>query len=304
MQSRQKILVIDDSKPIQMLIRARLGDEPVDLHFASDGDTGLRMAREVGPDLILLDVEMPGTSGFDVCVTLKSDAQTMHVPVIFLTGATSTDEKIRGLDLGAVDYVTKPFEPAELRARVRASLRTKFLVDLLAKKAQIDGLTGLWNRAFFDSRLAQEAALTARTGAPLSVLLLDVDHFKSVNDRFGHPFGDTVLRSVAQVVVDAGRTTDVVCRYGGEEIAMVAPNTGLTGAALLAERIRSRIAAMGLSHRGAPVQVTASIGVSPVAPGPANQAVADADAALYRAKQAGRNRVETCVPTETTNAAA
>ncbi len=291
--SRQKILVIDDSKPIQMLIRARLGDEPVDLHFANDATTGLVSAAELMPDLILLDVDLPDASGFEVCTRLKADVRTMHVPIIFLTGATGTDEKIRGLDMGAVDYVTKPFEPAELRARVRASLRTKFLMDLLAKKAQIDGLTGLWNRAYFDSRLTQEATLLSRTGTPLAVVLLDVDHFKSINDRFGHPFGDTVLRAVAQAAVDVARTTDVVCRYGGEEFAIIAPNTGHEGATMLAERVRSRIEQMELSHRGSPLRVTASLGLSTVQPGAPLPAVAAADAAMYHAKQKGRNRVET-----------
>ena len=140
---RQKVLIIDDSKMITSLVQARLADEPIDVFIATGGEQGLKMAMEVQPDLILLDVEMPKPDGFTVCRELMSRTEMMQIPVIFLTGATSSEEKIKGLELGAIDYITKPFDPAEMRARVRASLRTKYLLDLLAKKAQIDGLSGL-----------------------------------------------------------------------------------------------------------------------------------------------------------------
>src|SRR3954463_6471255 len=143
----QKLLVIDDSPDIQALLLVRLKDEPITLHFASSGEEGLAMAAELKPDVILLDVHMPGTDGYEVCRKFKANPQTINTPIIFISGADSTEEKIQGLELGAADYVTKPFDPAELRARVRASLRTAYLMDLLSRKAMIDGLTGLWNRS-------------------------------------------------------------------------------------------------------------------------------------------------------------
>ena len=233
----QKLLAIDDSESIHALLRVRLRDESVEIFSALDGSSGLEMAKQVGPDLILLDVEMPGSNGFAVCHELKRDPSTNSIPVIFLSGAGATDEKIRGLDAGAVDYITKPFDAAELRARVRAGLRTKFLLDLLSKKAMIDGLTGLWNRAYFDQRLAAETSLAIRSGRPLAVIMADIDYFKRVNDRFGHPCGDEVLRTVGQILSDSCRKEEVVCRYGGEEFGIVVPNSAAADAAGLARGV-------------------------------------------------------------------
>src|SRR4051794_2620713 len=159
----QKVLIIDDSPEIQVLLRARLKDEPISMHFADSGVTALAMVDELKPDIILLDIEMPEMDGYEVCRRLKAIPQMVNVPIIFISGADSTEEKIRGLDLGAADYVTKPFDPAELRARVRVALRTAYLMDLLARKAMIDGLTGLWNRSYLDTRLSAEIAHARRT---------------------------------------------------------------------------------------------------------------------------------------------
>jgi diguanylate cyclase (GGDEF)-like protein len=200
------------------------------------------------------------------------------------------------LDLGAVDYITKPFEPAELRARVRASLRTKYLTDLLSRKAMIDGLTGLWNRTYFDSRLESELSLSRRSGRPLSCILLDLDHFKKLNDRYGHPFGDEVLRSVGKLLIDSCRDEDIACRYGGEEFVILTPNVPAQGAVELAERLRAAIESMILSHRGKAVPVTCSMGVSDVGHTPPPTIVELADEALYAAKHGGRNRVVVLTP--------
>jgi two-component system, cell cycle response regulator len=287
----QKLLVIDDSESIHALLRVRLRDEPVEIVSALDGVRGLETAKRISPDLILLDVEMPGSNGFAVCQELKRDALTNSVPVIFLTGASSTDEKIRGLDAGAVDYITKPFDAAELRARVRAGLRTKFLLDLLNKKAMIDGLTGLWNRAYFDQRLAAETSLAVRTRRPLSVVMADIDHFKRINDRFGHPCGDEVLRTVGQILSESCRAEEVVCRYGGEEFGIVVPNSPVADAAALAGRFNRVIASHEFICRGVRAPLTCSFGVAELAQG--GDMVELADQALYQAKQNGRNRVET-----------
>lgn len=290
------ILVIDDSPDIHALLRVRLRPEEVRLECALDARTGLRMARELQPDLILLDVDLGDASGFDVCRVLKFEDATSRLPVIFLTGAGDVQAKVQGFELGAVDYVTKPFEPAELRARVRAALRTKRYQDLLAERARVDGLTGLWNRAHFDLRLAEEMSHQPRSGRPVSLLLVDVDHFKRVNDTHGHPFGDTVLRTVAATLALGRREADVTCRYGGEEFAIILPGTDAAGAIATAERVRVDIASLRLKREGQPVPVTASIGLAavehsrPDAASPA-QLVEAADRALYAAKQGGRDRV-------------
>lgn len=304
--SKQRVLIIDDSPPIHLLIRARLSGEPVELVGVENGAAGLKLVREQSFDLVLLDVEMPQLSGFDVCGQLKSDPATASIPVIFLTGAATTEHKIKGLELGAVDYVTKPFDPAELRARVRAALRLKFLFDLLGRKAQIDGLTGLWNRQYFDARLLEYESLARRTGHPLACLMVDVDGFKSVNDTWGHSFGDEVLRAVASTLTDVVRMEDNVCRYGGEEFVLLLPNTSVSGAVTLAERIRERVADIALLRNAKPVTVTASIGVAGFDPTAGVSMTDRADAALYTAKRDGRNRVVAdgaCAPAVTASAA-
>lgn len=299
---RQKLLIIDDSRTITSLVQARLADEPIEVFVASDGVSGLQRASEVLPDLILLDVDMPQPDGFAVCRELKTRPETMQIPVVFLTGVSSAEEKIRGLELGAVDYITKPFDPAELRARVRASLRTKYLLDLLSKKAQIDGLSGLWNRGYFDHRLRTEISLCRRTRDPLSIVMADIDHFKQINDQHGHPSGDEVVRRVGQLLMESVRTEDIVCRYGGEEYAVILPNTPAAQAAVVAERMRLKIVEHEVKVHGASLQVTASFGVCG-AELDAADCVIHADEALYRAKRSGRNRVEIAMPDTTASAA-
>ena len=286
----QRVLVIDDSEMIHKLVRARLADEPVEIHCATDADTGIALATRIDPDLILLDVEMPGCDGFEACRRLKQDAVLSCIPVVFLTGMSTPAQKVQGLELGAVDYVTKPFDPAELRARVRAALRTKYLMDLLAKRAMIDGLTGLWNRACFEQRLAAELSLSRRAGHPLACAMMDLDHFKQLNDQHGHPFGDEVLRGVAQVLLDAARAEDVVCRYGGEEFVILVPNADADRAFAMGQRVCDAVARRLFISRRTPVEVTCSIGVADNLENRGARMVELADKALYLAKQRGRNR--------------
>jgi diguanylate cyclase (GGDEF)-like protein len=287
----QKLLIIDDSPDIHELVTLWLADEPLEFFSCATGMEGVAEVARLSPDLVLLDVDLPDVDGFEVCRRLKADAATASIPIVFLTGASSTDEKLCGLELGAVDYVTKPFDPAELRARVRISLRTKALVDMLSRKAMVDGLTGLFNRAYFDQSLAQHLSSVARGGNPFACMLIDIDHFKSINDRFGHPFGDRVLRSVAAELASDCRQQDIVCRYGGEEFVFLTPGQTIKGAQVLAERKRVAIEQIPFSHEGRPVQVTCSIGVSDTTAGPPHEVVASADACLYQAKNSGRNRV-------------
>jgi diguanylate cyclase (GGDEF)-like protein len=293
----QRILTIDDSPEIHAIVDARFKHEGVEMLHASDGEDGMRQARERRPDLILLDVDMPGLSGFEVCRLLKSDPDTSSVPIIFLTGANQVDAKVRGFELGGIDYVTKPFESAELRARVRAALRTKRLQDMLAARAQIDALTGLSNRAHFNQRIEEDVRAAHRYARPVSLVLIDVDHFKNLNDTYGHPFGDRVLQRLGEELLACSRTTDLACRYGGEEFALILSETTRAGALVAAERARLKISALELSERGTIVRITASLGTatSDDLPGGEGLTVATllkaADDGLYKAKRGGRNQV-------------
>jgi diguanylate cyclase (GGDEF)-like protein len=295
MNTKPTLLLIDDAQMMHGLVRTCLDIDEVDLHSAYDGEQGLAMARQLVPDLILLDVEIPVPDGFEVCRRLKEDPALQHIPVIFLTAMHSTEQKIRGLNSGAIDFVTKPFETGELQARVRVSLRNKELLDLLNKKAMIDGLTGLWNRGYLNERLTEEVASARRHKRQLSLIMIDADHFKSINDVYGHGFGDIALRGIASVVQDCCRTEDVACRYGGEEFAIILRDTDALAARVVAERIRTAVAASPFTRGAISVNATVSIGVAEWSP-IAEDMVERADQALYAAKQAGRNRV-TIAPT-------
>jgi len=292
----QTVLVIDDSPDIHTLLDVRLRPEGLLLLHALGADEGLAKALETRPDLILLDVDLPLVTGFEVCKRLKEDSGTASIPIIFLTGASEVIAKVRGFDLGAVDYVVKPFDAAELRARVRAALRTKRFHDLLAARSQVDGLTGVWNRMYFDQRFAEEIAAATRYGRAVALIMLDLDHFKGLNDSFGHPFGDQVLQAVGDVLHTALRATDAPCRFGGEEFALILTETDERAASSAAERVRERIARCAFRPKDKPVQVTASLGVASSSLFDAqslavSNMVLAADDALYRAKHEGRNRV-------------
>jgi two-component system cell cycle response regulator len=287
-----KILVIDDAPEIHTLIKIGLAREPVEVHSAFDGPSGLAATHALRPDLILLDVEMPGANGFAVCVALKACEATREIPVIFLTVSATTDEKVRGLNLGATDYVTKPFSSTELCARVRAALRTMRLVELLSKKAMIDSLTGLWNRSYLDSQLSVQLAAARQVGQPLSCVMADIDQLQAINETYGHGFGDDVFRAIAALITQLCRVEDVPCRWGGDEFAILLPNTKLQDAANLAERIRLGVEGISLCCCDTPVKVTCSLGVAELR-GPFTLSVIErADESLHRAKHAGRNRIE------------
>ena len=295
----QTVLAIDDSPEIHQLLKVRLKNLDVILSHADCGFDGFEQALASNPDLILLDVMMPDASGFDICRKLKATTETRNIPVIFLTGASDVDQKVLGFDVGAVDYIQKPFDSAELNARVRAALRTKRFQDMLAQRAMIDGLTGLWNRAHFDQRMHEEVAAAARYDRPLSLIMMDVDKFKNLNDNHGHPFGDEVLQAVGDVLQDSARTSDWPCRYGGEEFGLILRETDLEGANIMAERVREEIESLHLRNKSQLVSVTASFGVvsSTLCMNPCDLSskwmIESADRALYASKEGGRNRVST-----------
>jgi diguanylate cyclase (GGDEF)-like protein len=287
-------LIIDDNVDALEVAKTRLSKENLDIVCAEGGISGLDMARREKPDLILLDLEMPDMSGFDVCRALKSELDLCMIPVLFLSGSTTAEDKVKGLDLGAVDYVTKPFDTFELRARVRAALRTKHLQDLLIEHAHIDPLTGLPNRRALMERLRVEWSRIERHGGRLSFIMADIDHFKQINDIYGHHIGDQMLQEVAAVIARQCRKLDMPSRYGGEEFGIIVPEESVAGAKILAERCRKNIEEASVTVKGERIRTTASFGVADAADLTATQTLMKrADDALYEAKNAGRNQVKT-----------
>jgi diguanylate cyclase (GGDEF)-like protein len=291
-EMRPVALLIDDSPDVQKLLTMRLRGEGIDVLSAGDGVEGLRLVREAMPSVVLLDIDMPGMDGFEVLRTLKDTDATLHVPVIMLSGLHSPHDKVTAFDLGAVDFITKPFDVTELRVRVRSALRVSHLLRMLAQRAQIDGLTGLYNRAHFNQRWDEEVSATQRHSRPLSLALFDLDHFKSVNDTYGHPAGDAVIQGLAKLLQRECRQSDVACRYGGEEFALIMPETLPQDAAAVCERVRESLSAI-VWPRHPERSVTCSVGVagSQASAVPAERWLEVVDRNLYRAKKEGRNRV-------------
>jgi len=291
-----KVLVIDDAESFRALVGRVLGPENVALAEARDGRDGFAQARAIRPDLILLDVQLPGGDGFEVLRQLQCDPATRSIPVMFLSSFVDPAVVTRGLDLGAVDFIAKSSTPEELRARVRAALRTKFKRDELERQAHLDGLTGLGNRLALEERLEADWEGARRRGAAMAILIADLDRFKLVNDCDGHPGGDRLLRATARVLRDSVRGGDFLSRYGGDEFVVVAHDCGLAGAMAVGERFRAAVAALGPPDSPASGPATVSVGVAASEPGDdgPQEILGRADAALYRAKSAGRDSVWAC----------
>ena len=291
----RRVLVVDDSPDDRLLLRERLAEERIEVDEAADGATAMAICLSRPPDLVLLDLGLPDCDGLDLLTSLKRSPATRSVPVIVVSGMSSTDRKVRGLESGAVDFVTKPYDAIELRARVAAALRTKAIRELLERRAYFDCLTGLANRTALEERLRSEWAQHLRRQTPLSLLMGDLDHFKRINDRHGHAAGDIVLREVAERIRGAVRDTDFAARFGGEEIVVVAPVCDDSGARMIAERLRASVCARPIGRGASAVIVTMSIGLatsdSRLAPPNATTLIDRADTALYHAKAAGRNQV-------------
>jgi len=305
---KANLLLIDDSEAQSSQIIESLQRLGYAVQRASSGAEGLRMAREKMPDLVLLDVVMPDIDGFAVCRWLKVNMDTRDIPVIMLTVRTAVADRIAGLNIGADDYLAKPFDDQELEARIYAALRVKAAhSELRARNKQLetmlhsvealaitDSLTGLFNRRRFADVLKREFAVTRRYRNTLSCLLLDIDHFKAVNDRFGHDAGDQVLKEVARRIVGSLREVDLAARYGGEEFAILLPHTAKKDARIVAERLLNNLRKQQFTFGSELVRITASIGCAgntDVASGQAEDLVKAADLALYEAKNSGRNNV-------------
>lgn len=288
-----RLLAIDASDLIHQLLKARLRHDHLEIHGATTGREGLELARKLLPEVILLEIDMPEVDGFSLLAHLKNSSETNGIPVIVISASCDTEAKVRCFDLGAMDFVTKPFDIAELRARVRSAVRFRQMILMLAQRAQIDGLTGLWNRAHFDLRLRQEIAEASRHRSHLSLIMCDLDKFKTVNDTYGHPYGDHVLEVFAELLT-SHRISDIACRYGGEEFAIILPRTDLEEAMIVAERVRETLSEHIWPDRPE-LTVTASFGLSDLTmcgESSAEKMIMLADKALYMAKQSGRNRVD------------
>jgi diguanylate cyclase (GGDEF)-like protein len=294
---RPTVLTVEDDDAIRALIGGVLSPE-FNMLAAGDTKTALEIALRDLPDLILLDVGLPEVDGFEACRRIKADPLLADIPVIFLTSRSSSMDEVDGLEAGGIDYITKPINPVILRARIRNHLELKKSRDALERLARIDGLTGMNNRRTFDEMLQREWKRQARTGQPLSIIMIDVDHFKQYNDTYGHGAGDTCLRKVSQAAEGSlQRPADIVARYGGEEFVALLPDTTLEGAMAVAESIRAAIISLEIEHieSKAATYVTVSLGVACMVPElekDPGQLLEAADAQLYAAKSEGRNRAK------------
>ncbi len=293
-ETPHRLLVIDDDPLIHRLVQIHLKPDPILVQCVSSGEEGLEAVQNDHPNVILLDQHMPGINGSQVLDWLNERSEFADIPVIMISSTHDTSAIVQCFDLGAMDYVTKPFNPLELRARVRSAIRMDSLVKKLADQALVDQLTGLWNRAFFVQRLEEEIKVAQRNHTPLSLIFCDLDKFKNLNDTRGHQFGDWVLQKFGEIL-SSGRASDIACRYGGEEFVIILPNTDCPEAELVAERYRERIRAeVWDEYSFEKLMVTASFGVADldlIKEPTMDALISAADMALYEAKGSGRDRV-------------
>jgi diguanylate cyclase (GGDEF)-like protein len=306
-----KILIVDDSIDNRKLLLRTLGKADYEILLAGDGKEGLTRAFELLPELILLDIVMPELDGYQVCEALKKDPRTTDIPVIFLSAKSEAKDKIKGLEIGGVDYIAKPFDHGEVLARVQTQLKVRRLtkelmqanLELDQKNTELeeanaaiiqlgrtDPLTGLANRRYFLEVLDNIMSLARRHLTPLSLIMADLDHFKTINDTYGHARGDQALQDFGALLKKYSRREDLAARFGGEEFIVALPLTDLPGAISFAEKIR--VGLEGMEWEQIKSKVTGSFGISQFHPEDSPESFIErADKALYRAKAAGRNRV-------------
>ncbi len=305
---KARLLLVEDSATQGTQTKSELEHLGYDVRWVKSGIEALKWARQDPPDLIVLDVVMDDIDGFAVCRWLKLHNGTRDIPVIMLTVRDEIDDRVHGLQVGADDYLPKPFSQRELEARIFAALRSKSTqAELVERNRQLesmlhhveslaitDPLTGLFNRRRFADVLRREVAVTRRYKNSLALLMIDLDHFKTINDRFGHDAGDAVLRAIAAALSSGLREVDLAARYGGEEFAIIMPHTTKPNAEIVAQRIAAQIGSLVHEFQGEKVSLTASLGIADVADlsePSAENLVKAADVALYEAKRAGRNRI-------------
>ncbi|MBX7150514.1 diguanylate cyclase [bacterium] len=300
-EKKVRVLVVDDDEDGLYILKLLLTKMKYEVHTAKDGEEALQKAEALVPDIMLLDVMMPKLNGFEVCKRVKATPEGMFIPIILLTAKSELMSKIEGLDCGADEYLTKPYDMSELTARIRSMLRIKQLNDSLRQANKqleelsvTDELTKLYNRRYINRKLEDEYRRAARYKRPLSVLMFDADHFKSVNDTYGHAFGDIVLKEIAKIILDTARLVDICGRFGGEEFILILPDTDIDRSFIVGDRIRKNVETHEFKDAVNSINRTISVGVAAIPDDRITdefQLVEWADKALYEAKQTGRNKV-------------
>ncbi len=290
-----KILVVDDNKLNIRLLTDILEDEGYEITSLRSGYQVLETVHDIKPDIVLLDIMMPGLDGFEVCKKLKGDFEIKDIPVIMITAKTEGSDIKKALELGAFDYIKKPIDEAEVIARVQSALRYKYKLDELKEMAMKDGLTGLYNHALLIELFEKEFIKQRRDASCLAFAMLDIDYFKKVNDTYGHMVGDVILKELAAILMESVRRSDIVGRYGGEEFGIVIPEATSDDVFQLCERIRKSTENYSFQADGKVIKITVSIGIyfkgfnDEISH---TDMIKKADEALYKAKRDGRNRVE------------
>ncbi|MBN1787047.1 MAG: diguanylate cyclase [Sedimentisphaerales bacterium] len=293
-KKQRKVLVIDDSQTNLILLKAHLNSMGLVAILTENPAEGMQIATEQRPDIILLDVMMPDIDGFEICRRLKADVRTSSIPVIFVSAKDQSEDKIFGLKLGAIDYVTKPFNKGELQVRIGIVLQMIELQERLLLLANTDELTGLSNRRHFFEILEREILQAKIRGGSVAIMMFDIDHFKNINDTYGHLCGDKVLQQVGKILHENIYPLDLAARYGGEEFVILMPGMPVDIAGQRAEKLRQIVDEYRWEIANKPISVTCSVGVT-VFDGSDNtdpyELIRRADDALYAAKHRGRNCV-------------
>ncbi|MBD3271842.1 MAG: diguanylate cyclase [Elusimicrobia bacterium] len=299
--NKTRILIVDDEKDMVDVICEVLSTSSYELLTALSGEEALQIIEKQTVDIVLLDLNMPGIGGYEVCRRIKKLTEGALTPIIVLSSNSQEVDKVAALSLGAVDYITKPFSPGELRARVQTQLKLKNMHEDLYKQRSAmsklvihDELTGIYNRRYLLTRLDEELARASRYRSPLVCMMMDIDDFKMINDTHGHQAGDVVLKGISVLLRNFVRETDVVARYGGEEFVIILPETDIPGAVAFAERLMESIRNHTFTYQDKNLNVTMSIGIS------SNQnteisketLINEADTCLYKAKNEGKNRIK------------
>jgi len=287
------ILIVDDTVTnLDILIELLKEYDVID---ATNGQDALEIVQEEHIDLILLDIMMPNMDGYEVCKRLKEDPTTKNIPIIFITAKTDEDSIEKAYDTGGSDYVTKPFLPKELKARVKKELQIQDMMEKLQELASIDSMTKLYNRRHFKQLSEHSIDLAKRNKQPVSIIMLDIDKFKNINDTYGHQVGDEVIINLANILRYNKRKSDIICRFGGEEFVIMLPNTPVKGANIVAQKIRKDVENFILNITdNQKINFTISLGVSSINLEDDNSielSLKHADDALYQAKESGRNKV-------------
>jgi diguanylate cyclase (GGDEF)-like protein len=293
---RPTILIVDDSVTNIEMLSSIVGID-YEVLFATTGEEAVEIARDQSPDLILLDIIMPGIDGYETCRRIKKDEATSDIPIIFITAMNQEDDESKGLDAGGIDYITKPICPPIVKARIRNHLELKRYHDLFKTTSNLDGLTGIANRRRLDQRLETEWTHAKLVKTPLSFLIIDVDYFKEYNDHYGHLSGDECLKKIGRALFEISQEPGYLCaRFGGDEFALILSNTDSKQALQIANQCVQAIRELNIGHRYSITssQVTLSIGVATMIPSESLQVqdlINGADRVLYIAKKEGRNRI-------------